>query len=258
VQLDFLVAGADQVVDNVRRRRVAAGTAEPSAASQALDDAASVVDAAIGAWSNQSVSRSVRQSGRQPCMVLRTRMGGQLDLGVFSTHGRLAVSSAHGHAGHALDIVVVLFVIVCASPARELAAGQVAIEDAFVDIPRVDGGCRVGHQVVAHVGEGALHGGGGERCSWRRRPRVRWETGKFVGPDAKFRAGSSGRVGAVARAGNGSALATHTIASGKGVLVARVRLRAALASWFWVWRTKIVVRQCHTKLSGVGVSEREP
>jgi hypothetical protein len=47
VQLDLLVAGADQMVDNVRRRRVAAGAAEPLGAGKALDDAAGVVDAAV-------------------------------------------------------------------------------------------------------------------------------------------------------------------------------------------------------------------
>lgn len=49
MQLDFLVAGADEMVDNVRGRRVAAGTAEPLAAGKALDDAAGVVDAAVRA-----------------------------------------------------------------------------------------------------------------------------------------------------------------------------------------------------------------
>lgn len=49
MQLDFLVAGADQMVDDVRRRRVATGTAEPLAAGQTLDDAPGVVDATVRA-----------------------------------------------------------------------------------------------------------------------------------------------------------------------------------------------------------------
>lgn len=47
MQLDFLVAGADEVVDDVRRRSVAAGAAEPLVAAEALDDAAGVVDPTV-------------------------------------------------------------------------------------------------------------------------------------------------------------------------------------------------------------------
>jgi hypothetical protein len=36
------------MVDDMRRRRVATGAAEPLAAGKALDDAAGVVDAAVG------------------------------------------------------------------------------------------------------------------------------------------------------------------------------------------------------------------
>lgn len=49
MELDFFVAGADKVIDDVRRRRVAAGAAEPLAACQTLDNTACVMDAAVGA-----------------------------------------------------------------------------------------------------------------------------------------------------------------------------------------------------------------
>lgn len=41
------MAGAHKMVDDVRRRRIATGAAEPLAAGQALDDAAGVVDATV-------------------------------------------------------------------------------------------------------------------------------------------------------------------------------------------------------------------
>lgn len=47
MKLHLLVSGSDQVVDDVRGGRVAAGTAEPLATSQTFDDAAWIVDAAI-------------------------------------------------------------------------------------------------------------------------------------------------------------------------------------------------------------------
>jgi hypothetical protein len=47
VELDFLVASADQVVDDVGGRGVAASAAEPLVASKTLDDTASTVDATI-------------------------------------------------------------------------------------------------------------------------------------------------------------------------------------------------------------------
>jgi hypothetical protein len=47
VQLHFLVTCADKMIDDVRRRGVATGTAEPLATSKALDDAARVVDATV-------------------------------------------------------------------------------------------------------------------------------------------------------------------------------------------------------------------
>ena len=47
MELDFLVASSNKVVDDVRRRSVAAGAAEPLVAGQALDDAASVVYATV-------------------------------------------------------------------------------------------------------------------------------------------------------------------------------------------------------------------
>lgn len=61
MELDFLVAGSHQVVDDVRRTRVAAGAAEPLVAGKALDNAAGVVDAAV---SGQGVSTG---NGKQ-CM----------------------------------------------------------------------------------------------------------------------------------------------------------------------------------------------
>jgi hypothetical protein len=47
VKLDFLVAGADEVVDDVRGGSVSAGAAEPLGAGQTSDDAARVVNAAV-------------------------------------------------------------------------------------------------------------------------------------------------------------------------------------------------------------------
>jgi hypothetical protein len=47
VQLDFLVPGADQVVDDVGGGGVAAGAAEPLVAGQALYDAGGIVYAAV-------------------------------------------------------------------------------------------------------------------------------------------------------------------------------------------------------------------
>jgi hypothetical protein len=61
VELDFLVAGANQVVDDVRGGSVAAGAAEPLVAGQALDDAGGVVDAAVAGGepvSDQSRARA--------------------------------------------------------------------------------------------------------------------------------------------------------------------------------------------------------
>lgn len=47
MKLDLLVASSYQMVDDVGRRGVAAGTAEPLVASQALDDAGRIVNAAV-------------------------------------------------------------------------------------------------------------------------------------------------------------------------------------------------------------------
>jgi len=49
VQLDFLVTGADKMVDDVRRRRVAAGAAEPFATGKALDNTAGIVNTTVRA-----------------------------------------------------------------------------------------------------------------------------------------------------------------------------------------------------------------
>lgn len=47
MQLYFLVAGSDKVIDDVRGRSVAASAAKPFAASQTANNAASVMDAAV-------------------------------------------------------------------------------------------------------------------------------------------------------------------------------------------------------------------
>lgn len=47
MQLNFLVAGADKVVNDVRRGSVAASATEPLVTGQALDNTGSVMDAAI-------------------------------------------------------------------------------------------------------------------------------------------------------------------------------------------------------------------
>lgn len=55
VQLDFLVAGAYEMIDDMRRRRITAGAAEPFTAGKALDDAAGVVNTAIRAYKKKLV-----------------------------------------------------------------------------------------------------------------------------------------------------------------------------------------------------------
>jgi hypothetical protein len=50
VELDFLVAGANKVVDDVRGRRVATSAAEPLTAGETFDDATGVVNTAVGAY----------------------------------------------------------------------------------------------------------------------------------------------------------------------------------------------------------------
>jgi hypothetical protein len=47
VELDFLVTGAHKMVNDVRGRRVTAGTAEPLAAGETFDNAAGVVDTTV-------------------------------------------------------------------------------------------------------------------------------------------------------------------------------------------------------------------
>ena len=47
MELNFLVASADEMVDDVRGRGVAAGATEPFLADKTLDDAGGIVDAAI-------------------------------------------------------------------------------------------------------------------------------------------------------------------------------------------------------------------
>jgi hypothetical protein len=47
VQLHFLVASADEVVDDMRGGRIATGAAEPLLADEALDYAGGIVDAAV-------------------------------------------------------------------------------------------------------------------------------------------------------------------------------------------------------------------
>jgi len=91
-------------------------------------------------------------------------MGRQLDLSFVGARGiwHMAIGTANRHAGHALPvIVVVVLVVVGPPPPREAAAGQVAVKDALVDIAGVNGGSRVGDEVVAHMRECALHGAGG-------------------------------------------------------------------------------------------------
>lgn len=62
VQLDLLVSGTDQVVDDVRRGGVASRAAEPLAAGKALDHTAGGMDATVSSeGQNQSLEQmSVR------------------------------------------------------------------------------------------------------------------------------------------------------------------------------------------------------
>lgn len=50
MELDFLVTGANEMVDDVRRRRVATSAAEPLAACETLDDAAGIVNTTVCAY----------------------------------------------------------------------------------------------------------------------------------------------------------------------------------------------------------------
>ena len=56
MELNFLVTGAHEVVDDVRGRGVTAGTAEPLVARQTFGDTALVVDAAVAAEASQFYS----------------------------------------------------------------------------------------------------------------------------------------------------------------------------------------------------------
>ena len=47
MQLDLFMAGADEVVHDMRRRKVTLSTAEPLVAGKALDDACGVVYATV-------------------------------------------------------------------------------------------------------------------------------------------------------------------------------------------------------------------
>ena len=113
MQLDLFVASADQMVDDVRRRGIAASATEPLIAGETLDNASSIVDATI---STQVclVSYMISQVS-QPHSHLRAGMSGELDI-FFRLQTSFAVYSIHGHADHALHIIVIidvcLFVIV--------------------------------------------------------------------------------------------------------------------------------------------------
>jgi hypothetical protein len=121
-------------------------------------------------------------------------VGGELDAAPVSTvaapynvlccllflgpHRRLAVGAAHGHARHALHVVVVVNVrlVVLLADAAAARARQPMVQDAFIVArARVDRGGRVGHQVVAHVRESALHGGGGCAARGAQGPNSRAE-----------------------------------------------------------------------------------
>lgn len=47
MQLNFLVAGANQVIDDMGRRRISTGAAEPLVARKTFDNAARVMNATV-------------------------------------------------------------------------------------------------------------------------------------------------------------------------------------------------------------------
>ena len=47
VKLDFLVPGANEVIDDMRRARISSGTAKPLVAGKTLDDGAGRVNTAV-------------------------------------------------------------------------------------------------------------------------------------------------------------------------------------------------------------------
>ena len=65
VELDFLVASADEVVDDVRCGAIAAGATEPLVASQALDDRGRGMDPAVTKMLG-SAGVSGQRQGRGP------------------------------------------------------------------------------------------------------------------------------------------------------------------------------------------------
>lgn len=103
MKLYFLVPCANQVVDDMGRRGVAARTAKPLLAGKAFDDAVRVVDAAVSS-SEESVLRT-RSIASFFC--LRASMRWKLNL-FFLFHARLAVPALYGHASHAFHVVVIV------------------------------------------------------------------------------------------------------------------------------------------------------
>jgi hypothetical protein len=114
VELDFLVASSDKVVDNMGRRGVAAGTAEPFIARETFDNATGVVDSAV-----------------------RASVGGEFDF-LLRLHPSLAVDAVYSHACHTLHIIIVIdicyLVIIYSTPTGtgEGVPAKVSIENTFI------------------------------------------------------------------------------------------------------------------------------
>ncbi|KAK8248987.1 hypothetical protein IWZ00DRAFT_312849 [Phyllosticta capitalensis] len=83
----------------------------------------------------------------------------QLDL----LFGLLALLASYCHASHALHVIIIVSISIIvlvksAAAAVQVAAAKVSVQDALI-VAGVDGGGRIGHQMVAQMSESALHGG---------------------------------------------------------------------------------------------------
>lgn len=67
MKLNFFVAGTHQMIDNMGRGRVATGTAEPFATSQASNDRARVVNTAVTGFVSYGSSSMAGRTYAQAC-----------------------------------------------------------------------------------------------------------------------------------------------------------------------------------------------
>ncbi|KAK7537875.1 hypothetical protein IWX46DRAFT_243966 [Phyllosticta citricarpa] len=125
---------------------------------------------------------------------LRAGVSRQLNL-FFSL---LALLASHGHARHALHIIIiivaisVIVLVKAAAAAIQIGAAKVSVQDALV-VASIDGRSRIRHQVVAQMGESALHGGHQRLCrAWPERSLSRGRVELCLG-EAKSQLRAVGR-----------------------------------------------------------------